>query len=456
MLSAEEYSEVCGLWRQGWSISAIARHLDRDRKTIRAYLSGDRTVGVRVASHDDFLRFVPYCQQRLDDDPHLQASTLHAEVLELGYQRAYSTFTRALRRHVIRPHCAVCSRDSARNSHGPLEEVHFDWVQLPNPPADWDCGRKADLLMGALTRSGHWRAAIVAIKDLPHTVQAVDQVLRRLGGTGQRWLFDRTPPVCSPTGKLTTGFQEVATYYGATLAIRPKAHPPSPVVRAHRSVLHHWWATAASDLGTLAAQGSLDRLAERSDGRRQRTGYEVPTLLPLPSKPFPARTCTQRRVDPDGLIQLEGNFYALPAELAGAAVKIRRRLDEPHLSVTTTRGAVIACFDRAPEGAGRTVTASGDRITIERPARATDTGPGACPAGKVRRPPSQAALTKAQALAQHGGEHPLEHPLPAGANQPPRGGAGPTIAHPSKAERPADGRRARHCHLSARTCRDRG
>jgi hypothetical protein len=30
---------------QGWSISAIARHLGRDRKTIRAYLDGERTPG---------------------------------------------------------------------------------------------------------------------------------------------------------------------------------------------------------------------------------------------------------------------------------------------------------------------------------------------------------------------------------------------------------------------------
>ncbi|MCC9312170.1 IS21 family transposase [Kitasatospora sp. RB6PN24] len=406
---------------------------------------------MRVAPHDDFLRFIPYCQQRLDDDPHLQASALYTEVLELGYQRAYSTFTRALRRHVSRPHCAVCSRNSAQNSHVPLEEVYFDWVQLPNPPTDWNCGRTADLLMGALTRSGRWRAAIVGVKDLPHTVQAVDQVLRRLGGTGQRWLFDRTPPVCSQSGKSTTGFQEVATYYGATLAMRRKSDPPNPVVRAHRSAIHHWWATAAGDLGVLAAQGSLDCLAERSDGRRQRTGREVPILLPLPSKPFPARTCVQRRVDPDGLIQLEGNFYALPAELAGATVKVRRRLDEPHLAVTTTRGAVIACFDRAPEGAGRTVIASGHTITIERPARPTGTGPRACPAGKIRRPRSQAALAEAQALARHEGKHSMRTE----AAQPLQGGAGPTITQSSQSERSSDGCRARLRHLSARTCHDR-
>ena len=39
MLAQEEYVEVHALKLRGWSISAIARHLGRDRKTVRAYLS---------------------------------------------------------------------------------------------------------------------------------------------------------------------------------------------------------------------------------------------------------------------------------------------------------------------------------------------------------------------------------------------------------------------------------
>ena len=41
MLAQEEYVEVHALRKRGWSISAIARHLGRDRKTVRAYLSGE-------------------------------------------------------------------------------------------------------------------------------------------------------------------------------------------------------------------------------------------------------------------------------------------------------------------------------------------------------------------------------------------------------------------------------
>ncbi|WP_371582124.1 hypothetical protein [Streptomyces sp. NBC_01314] len=72
------------LRRQGWTISAIARHLGRDRKTIRAYLNGDQVPGQRRQSPDAFVPFLQYCRQRLDDDPHLWASTQFDEVRDLG------------------------------------------------------------------------------------------------------------------------------------------------------------------------------------------------------------------------------------------------------------------------------------------------------------------------------------------------------------------------------------
>ncbi|MGA5823880.1 Mu transposase domain-containing protein [Kitasatospora sp. NPDC094028] len=362
---------------QGWSISAIARCMGRDRKTIRAYLNRERTIGVRAETRDEFLQFVPYCRQRLDDDPHLQARMLHGEIVELGYNRAYSTFTRALRRHLMWPRRGPRHRGRASPGQGPMEDVQFDWVQLPAPPVEWDCGQEMFLLMGSLTRSGHWRAALAGTSDLPHCVEALDQVLRRLGGTGERWLFDRTAPVCSTSGKVTAVFHEIAIHYGASIAIRPQTGAPNPVIRAHRSVVLHWWDTAVGEPGVQAAQDSLDRLTERSGSRNRQSGCHTRALLPLPPKPFPARICVQRRVDPRGLVPFEGNFYLLPEGLVGNEVRIRRRLDEPHLSITSTRGAVIACFRRAPRGAGRTVAEHDGPIALERPGRTSGTGPRA-------------------------------------------------------------------------------
>ena len=47
MFSTGEDVEAHALRKRGWSISAIARHLGRDRKTVRDYLEGRRQPGVR-------------------------------------------------------------------------------------------------------------------------------------------------------------------------------------------------------------------------------------------------------------------------------------------------------------------------------------------------------------------------------------------------------------------------
>ena len=48
MLTWEDDVEVHALRKRGWSISAIARHTGHDRKTVRKYLAGEQTPGVRA------------------------------------------------------------------------------------------------------------------------------------------------------------------------------------------------------------------------------------------------------------------------------------------------------------------------------------------------------------------------------------------------------------------------
>ena len=97
MLTQEDDVDIHALRKRGWSISAIARHVGRDRKTVRAYLEGKRQVGQRApAGQDSFARFAEYCAARLTEDPHLWATALHDEVVKLGYQRSYPAFTRGV------------------------------------------------------------------------------------------------------------------------------------------------------------------------------------------------------------------------------------------------------------------------------------------------------------------------------------------------------------------------
>ena len=82
MLSREDVVEIVALRRRGWSVSAIARHTGRDRKTIRAWLAqGEDRRRVRAPSVLEPFR--AYIERRLADDPHLDATVLLRELRPL-------------------------------------------------------------------------------------------------------------------------------------------------------------------------------------------------------------------------------------------------------------------------------------------------------------------------------------------------------------------------------------
>jgi hypothetical protein len=128
MLTQGEVVEAHALKERGWSISAIARHLERDRKTVRSYLNGDCQPGVRVTVVVDPLAdFEVYIRARFVDDPHLWATSLFDEVVALGYARSYPSFVRQVRQRGLRPHCEACAgvkgRDTIDIEHPPGEEI---------------------------------------------------------------------------------------------------------------------------------------------------------------------------------------------------------------------------------------------------------------------------------------------------------------------------------------------
>jgi Helix-turn-helix domain len=134
MLTWEEDVEIDALRKRGWSISAIARHTGRNRRTIRNYLNGVTTPGVRKpAGPDPFEAFVDYVSARLREDPHLWARTLLDEVEELGFTLSYPTLTRNIRDRGLRPDCAACrtatDRPNAIIPHEPGDEpIGTGWI----------------------------------------------------------------------------------------------------------------------------------------------------------------------------------------------------------------------------------------------------------------------------------------------------------------------------------------
>ena len=261
MLTREDDVDACALHRQGWTISAIARHLGHDRKTIRAYVTGRRAAGQRVpAGQDGFVPFVDYVAARLGEDRHLWASTPFDELAGLGFTGSYPTLTRQLRGRRLRPACEPCSpakgRPVAVIEHPPGAETQWDWLELPDPPASWGWGKSAHLLVGALSHSGRWRGRLCEAETFPHLVDGLDQVSRQLGGLTRSWRFDRMATVASPnTGRVTASFAGAAKHYGVQVALCPprRGNRKGVVEKANHVAAQRWWRTLCDDVTVEAA-----------------------------------------------------------------------------------------------------------------------------------------------------------------------------------------------------------
>lgn len=405
MLSPEEDVEITSLKKKGWSISAIARHTGRDRKTVRAYLNGEREPGVRArAGADSFDRFEPYVRQRLADDPHVRATVLFAEVVGLGFDQSYQTFTRQVRDRQLRPHCEPCTSSNGRAhvdiEHPPGEEIQWDWLELDVTP--W--GAKAYVLVGALSCSGKFRAWFSDSDDQPHLVVGIDEVLRRLGGTAKRWRVDRMATVINPqTGKIQRSFAPVAKHYGVGVDPCPPRHAnrKGVVEKAIDYLTQSWWRTARI-ASPAEAQASLDAWCTATADERRRDNSTVgdladaEPLLVLPPVPFPAEVIEVRTVAANALVSLWGNRYSVPPGLVGGHVQIRWRLGEPTISLHA-QGRHVCVHRLAPRGAQQTVRLPEHTAALENVVLGAFNTDKPC-RRKLNRPPSSAALALAAEL----------------------------------------------------------
>jgi hypothetical protein len=93
----------------GKTVPQIAAEYGHSPQTVRSYALGHRAPGEFTAREDSFAPFAAYCRRRLEDDPHLRAMPLLAEITGLGFPGTGKTFYRALERHEISPHpCPHC------------------------------------------------------------------------------------------------------------------------------------------------------------------------------------------------------------------------------------------------------------------------------------------------------------------------------------------------------------
>ncbi len=419
MLTREDDIDAHALHKRGWKITTIAKHLGRDPKTIRAYLAGERVPGQRARSGPDaFEPFVAYCAARLKEDPHLWATALMDELVDLGFTASYQTMTRQVRLRGLRPACEPCRPTTGRPvaviEHPAGQETQWDWVELPDPPKAWGWGKHAHLLVGALSHSGRWRGVLVESEDQPHLVLGLDRVTRAPGGVSRIWRFDRMATVCHPaSGRVTASFAAVAKHYGVSVAICPprRGNRKGVVEKANHVAAQRFWRSLPDDVTVEQAQARLDewctrrgdvRIRATADGKMSvGTVAALEPLAPVPATPFPAELVVARTVSAQALVAYAGNFYSVAPELARAGVTVRVRLGAGHLEITTTSehtvSVVLARHRLAPPGAGVMVRDHGHVLALEGAAMAAATS-AAPHRSKVRIPPGPDAVAAADAL----------------------------------------------------------
>ena len=403
MLTEEDDVEIHALARRGWSVSAIARHTGRDRKTVRKYLAGPGPS--REAPPSCLEPFREYLAARLVDDAHVDGTVLYRELVGLGFDRSYVTFVRQLRLLGLRPRCEACRTGghgvTTMLVHEPGEEIQWDWLELTESP--W--GEPAYVLVGALSFSGKCRAVISEGMTFAHLVEAIDGVLRRLGGTSRAWRTDRMGTVVHQgSDRITAAFAQVAKHYGVEVWVCPARRPQRKgvVESAISYITSSWWRTApVSSLGQ--AQADLDRWATSVSDRRKRPGGTIAELaaqehlMALPGIAFPVLLEAQRVVSRTALVAFEGNRYSVPPGLVGQTVTVNARLGELHLEIISQANRRVARHRRAPAGAGQVLQTPEHARLLE--AAVLDAFTTAKPCRrKANRPPGEVALAAAARL----------------------------------------------------------
>ena len=424
--------EVHALFKRGWSISAIARHLDCDRKTVRAYLNGEREVGVRRSSAPDPLaEFVGYVKARFADDPHLWATALFDEVADLGYSQSYPSFVRQVRVGGLRPHCEACSgvkgRETIEIEHPAGEEIQWDWAERRRAPWGGTCFG----LLGTLPCSGRTRQVLTDSMDQAHLIEAMDGVLRRLGGTARKWRTDRLATVIVPgTADVQASFAPVAKHYGAVVVPCPprRGNRKGAVECGVKFMCGRWWRTMTAT--TLEeAQVSVDGFwATTGDARLRPPGRYVdpdrldprerlvwPTvgvladaevLMPLPAVPFPATITKTATVDVRASVAFRGNRYSVNPGMTGTELVIRHRLGTTTIDISTLGGLLLVSHRLGPVGAGMMIRTPEHAGALERVVLAQFSTDRPCDR-KANKPPGEAALIERARLLGSAGVDPV-------------------------------------------------
>jgi transposase len=389
---------ILELHRQGISISAIARRMGLDRKTVRRYIAQGLeppSYGPRQQRVSQLQAFEPYLRQRLEAFPQLTGRRLHRELGDLGYTGGYTILTGLLRE--IRP--VEVSAYEVRFETPPGRQAQVDFAHFRTVFADEPGVERIIWLFSMVL--GHSRmlwGRFVLHQDLQTLLRCHTAAFEALGGVPEQILYDRMRTVFHREDPETSHI-----VYNRTLLAFARHHGYLPkackayraktkgkVERPFRYIREDFFlGRHFRNLDDLNAQFRqwLDEVANvrvHATTRRvvgEHFAEERPALQPLAVGPFQAVLRLERRITRDGMVSVDGNLYSVPNST-------RRRMVEVHSTANEVRiledGTVIAAHP-VLDGRGQRHIIAGHR-TLPPPANSQtprDNRPSLVRAGEV-------------------------------------------------------------------------
>src|SRR5580700_11257144 len=283
---------ILDLHRQGLSVSAIARQLGVDRKTVRTYIAKGLEPPAykkRAPAPAIVDPFEPYLRERLATYPALTAVRLWREIKERGFAGGYSVV-----------------RDRARDLR-PIRAAGFE-VRFETPP-----GEQAQVDFAQFN---------VEFADQPGVKRIVYN--RALVDLARHYRFQ--PRACRPyraktKGKVERPFRYIREdfFLGGTFRNLDDLNDQ----------LRHWLDTIANP----RVHATTRRIVNEAFAE------EKPALKPLPLLPYQAVLRLERRASHEGMVSVGGNLYSVPDTT-------RRRVFDVHVLADAIRifedGALVA------------------------------------------------------------------------------------------------------------------
>lgn len=332
------------LKKQGLSISAIARKVGCDRKTVRKHLKRGLEApiyGPRVPRDRIIEPFERYLQERVQAFPDLSGARLLREIRELGYDGGYTAVTDFLR-EVRPPRRAQFER---RFETPPGMQAQVDFAEFTVEFADEPIVvRKVWLFSMVLGHSRWLWGRFVASQNLQSVLRCHIAAFSDMGGVPGEILYDRmkTAVIGEDEAGVVTYNASLVTllnHYGAVpRACQPyRAKTKGKVERPFRYIRQDFFlARKFRNMDDLNAQFDAWR-TEVANPRVHATtrrvvdeafAQEQPSLKPLPATPYSAVLTVERRVSKDGMISVGGNFYSVPDTTRRRTLEVQHHATE--------------------------------------------------------------------------------------------------------------------------------